>query len=136
MDKIDRYKVLIRYIVSNKIAKSQKDFGEKLGYKTESSFSQIINGKVNQPKDFIERIKIFVPTLNEKWIETGEGDMLVRRINQSVNGDNNTQIAGNNSHIALPSTLDRAINEIAEQRKLVSKAQEQIDRLITLLENK
>lgn len=34
------------------------------------------------------------------------------------------------------SALSRAIDEIGEQRKLVAKAQEQIDRLISLLERR
>lgn len=33
------------------------------------------------------------------------------------------------------STIDKALDEIAEQRKLVSKSQEQIDRLLSIIEN-
>ncbi len=74
--------------------------------------------------------------INRAWLLTGEGEMIKPSVQQMLNGDNNTQIAGNNNHVNLPSTLDKAINEIAEQRKLVAKAQEQIDRLISLLERK
>ena len=49
---------------------------------------------------------------------------------QTANGDNNTQIAGSNT-----SSLDKAMDEIAEQRKLVVKAQEQIDRLMSIIEH-
>lgn len=49
-----------------------------------------------------------------------------------VNGDNSTQVAG---YISNTSTaLEMALTEISEQRKLVAKSQEQIDRLIGLLE--
>ena len=33
------------------------------------------------------------------------------------------------------STIDKALDEIAEQRKLVAKSQEQIDRLLSIIEN-
>ncbi len=136
MNKIDRYKILMRYVVNAKIAPSQKAFGVLMGYTNESSFSQILNGKVREPKDFRNKLSSNIPGLNEAWIETGEGEMIKSASQQTLNGDHNTQIAGNNNSINLPNTLDKAIDEIAEQRKLVAKAQEQIDRLITIIERK
>ena len=76
MNNIDRNKILIRYIIDNQIAESQKDLGKKLGYTNESSFSQVINGKVRMPKDFISKLKMLVPDLNEEWLMEGKGDML------------------------------------------------------------
>lgn len=134
-DVTTRLKKVINWLIFKEIAENERALADLLGY-TKSSFSQIVNGKVPLSDKFLKSICALDKNINDVWIKTGNGDMLVRPINQSVNGDNNTQIAGNNNHIALPSTLDRAINEIAEQRKLVSKAQEQIDRLITLLERK
>ena len=61
--------------------------------------------------------------------------MLKDSINQEANGDNNTQIAGNNNNINPPATLDKALDEIAAQRRLVEKSQQQIDRLLTIIEN-
>ena len=129
-DVTTRLKKVINWLIFKEIAENERALADLLGY-TKSSFSQVpLSDK------FLKSICALDKNINDVWIKTGNGDMRVRPINQSVNGDNNTQIAGNNNHIALPSTLDRAINEIAEQRKLVSKAQEQIDRLITLLERK
>lgn len=56
--------------------KNQKDLGEKLGYSNESSFSQVINEKVSEPKDFIPKLKQVFPELNANWLLTGEGEML------------------------------------------------------------
>ena len=75
MSKIDRYKILIRKMIQLGIVASQKDLGRKLGYSNESSFSQIINQKVAEPKDFIERIKSLYPELNTDWLLFGEGDI-------------------------------------------------------------
>lgn len=76
MKKIDRFKSLIRYCKENGIVSSQKDLGVKLGYQNESSFSQVINGKVDEPKDFINRLCNLIPELNKEWLLTGEGVMI------------------------------------------------------------
>lgn len=76
MNRIDRNKILVRHIVSSGLATSQKDLGLKLGYSSESAFSQVINEKVDYPKDFIERLQRIIPALNVDWLLTGSGDML------------------------------------------------------------
>lgn len=76
MTRIDRNKTLVRHIISLGIASSQKDLGVKMGYENESYFSQIVNEKVDTPKDFIRKLKEFVPDLNVDWLLTGEGGML------------------------------------------------------------
>ena len=70
---------------------------------------------------------------------SGYGEMLKNNINQSANGNGNTQVAGNGNTVTpadFGASISKALDEIAEQRKLVAKAQEQIDRLIGLLERK
>jgi hypothetical protein len=54
------------------IIANQKDLGQKLGYSNESYFSQIINGKVAEPKDFINQLKSLYPELDENWLLTGQ----------------------------------------------------------------
>lgn len=60
--------------------------------------------------------------------------MLKEAITQQATGDNNTQIAGNGNHLDMSPALKLAIEEISEQRKLVAKSQEQIDRLLAIIE--
>lgn len=76
MNRVDRNKILIRYLVTNGYAASQKDLGYKLGYKTESAFSQVINEKVEYPKDFILRLTKILPELNIEWLVNGTGSIL------------------------------------------------------------
>ncbi len=97
------------------------------------------NGYVNNIRKSItpeklQQIALHYPQLNTGWLITGEGPMLKESITQHANGDNNTQIAGNGNNVNLSPTLEMAINEIAEQRKLVAKSQEQIDRLLAIIE--
>ena len=73
--------------------------------------------------------------INPDFLINGTGNVWLNDGSVNQTGDNSTHVAGNDNHINS-STLDKALDEIAAQRKLVSKAQEQIDRLLTLLEDK
>ena len=111
------------------------------------------NGYINNIKQSISPAKLSkitstYPELNAGWLMTGEGEMLKSSVSQSANGNNVTQVAGNGNRVNSACSLDKALDEIAEQRKLVaksqeqitksqeqiSKSQEQIDRLLNIIE--
>lgn len=84
------------------------------------------------------------PQVNKTWLVFGDGEMFggdpesaseVPHDRESLGGENNTQVIGNGNHVNNPTTLDKAIDEIAAQRKVVQKSQEQIDRLLSIIEN-
>lgn len=83
--------------------------------------------------DKLNNVLTAYPDLNREWLLYGEGEMLKPNISQNANGNNNTQVAGNDNHVNSDA-LDKAIAEIGEQRKLVAKSQEQIDRLLVIIE--
>ena len=86
-------------------------------------------------RDKLNNVLTVFPDLNRDWLLYGEGEMIKSNntiINSPV-GNNSTQIAGNSNSINC-SSLDKAIDEIGEQRKLVAKSQEQIDRLLVIIE--
>lgn len=85
MNKIDRYKSLVRYMIRTKIVSSQKDLGKKMGYTNESSFSQVINNKTETPKDFTSKLKSLLPDLNERWLTDGIGEMLLSETGNVIN---------------------------------------------------
>ena len=91
----------------------------------------LANGYINNIRQSItpeklQKISLHNPELNTGWLMTGEGDMLKSPI-QEIKGDNNTQVIGDGNHVSTPSTLDKALDALA-------KSQEQIDRLIGVLE--
>lgn len=101
---------------------------------------QLSNGYISSMRkgfgsDKLNNVLNSFPDLNRDWLLYGEGEMLKPSISQTSNGDNNTQVSGNKNQVNSSSTLDRALDEISEQRKLVSKSQEQIDRLLAIIEN-
>ncbi len=132
MEVKDRIKAILDYYHL-----SVNEFVAETRVKTGQAVYDLLSGKTKSISQSMEdKILSCFQDVNRAWLLTGEGEMIKPSVQQMLNGDNNTQIAGNNNHVNLPSTLDKAINEIAEQRKLVAKAQEQIDRLISLLERK
>lgn len=76
MNESDRLKLIIRHLIGRGIAPNQKGIGELLGYKNESSFSQVVNGKVPTPSNLFKKLKNLDDRINEDWIKTGEGEML------------------------------------------------------------
>lgn len=113
-----------------------KAFSEKLGYERPQIIYDIQKGKTKRiSEDLAIKITSVFPIIRKSWLLADEGEMIYAPINQEINGDHNTQVAGNNNQINNPATLDKAIDEIAAQRKIVEKFQEQIDRLLSIIEN-
>lgn len=136
MEQEKRIKKAINWLIFQELAENERDLSERLGY-TKSSFSQIVNGKVPLSEKFVGKLCSLDENLNSVWILTGEGDMFRDGcMNGENTGDGNNIVGDNNNwnNVNTDEALSRALNEIGEQRKLVAKAQEQIDRLITLLE--
>lgn len=98
------------------------------------------NGYVRKIRNTVGRRKLedilsAFPDLNRVWLLTGEGEMLnpsPSSISQRQNGG-----TGNTQSVTLgQSDMGRFIEELAAQRRMTEKAQEQIDRLLNLLEKK
>ena len=119
-------------------------------FETRCGFS---NGYLRQLKnsptvDKMEMILSAYPEINREWLTVGNGEMLKDNVTLISHGDNSPNISGNGNNVNAASTIDKALNEIAEQRKLVAKAQDQvsvameqvsksqqqIDRLLSILE--
>lgn len=77
-------------------------------------------------EDNIARFLDSFPDINANWLITGRGSML--KSNVSIeNGDGSKQVIDDGNNINTPSTLDKALDALA-------KSQEQIDRLIVVIE--
>ena len=154
MNKLDRYKILINHLKSLGVIENQQDLGRKLGYNNSSAFSQVINGKVVEPKQFMQKLEDLYPPLNIEWLESGEGDMLKDSVVQTSRGNNSPNINGNGNHVQGTSALldnalelqRAALTEISEMRKLLQEQvrnnqkqarsnQEQFNRLTNIIES-
>ena len=112
------------------LAHSQQDVANKMCV-NKSNFSKAMKG---EPSDsFLRRFNAaYDGMFSEKWLLTGEGDMLSRQISQKVNGDGNTSVAGNGNHVN--SDLGKALEEISAQRRLTEEVVAQNGRLLAIIE--
>lgn len=101
--------------------------------------AKLSNGYLNNFKgafgaEKLEYILSAFPNLNKVWLLTGEGNMLNPSIVQNnQNGDN---INGQSVKVENKTDAEKLLDTIKECHELLKKKDEQIDRLLTLLENK
>ena len=107
----------------NKLAK-------ELGLKTVQTLYDIRDGKHGISKDVAEKIQAKYLNINITWLLTGEGEMLNPSVVQNnQNGDN---IHGHS--VTVNKTEKDYLSIIKMQAEQLSKSQEQIDRLLSIIE--
>lgn len=139
MEKMDRLAKLFEWLRYKKIVSTKKEFAEKIGV-DKTNLSSAFSGVEKYLTDSLfNKIADNFPEFDRNWLLTGEGGMLKPTVSQSAVGDNNTQVAGNGNNVHVAATA--LMEELSAQRKLtekaqeqVTKAQEQIDRLISIIE--
>lgn len=95
--------------------KFEKQCGLSNGY--------VANMRKSIQPDKLEKISKCFPELSTGWLMTGEGEMIRGEMNDKPLIDKETN---------ADDVLMKALDEIGEQRKLVSRAQDQIDKLISI----
>lgn len=112
---------------------SLNKLSSELGLKTPQTFYDIKNGKHGISKDLADKIKAKYLNINIAWLLTGEGEKLIPAVVQNnQTGDN---INGESVTVNKTET-DKLLDAINACHELLRKKDEQIDRLLTLLEKK
>lgn len=126
MEKKERINQAFSYLKDNGLVHTQKDLAERMG-STAPNVSSALKGVDNVLTDnFLLRFNnAFGGIFNDNWLLTGEGSMLSASESDSVSASSSTD---------LSSALNKAMDEIAAQRRITEKSQQQIDRLLSLLE--
>jgi len=114
---------------------TRSDFEKKCGLS--NGYTRNLRDSPSSKK--LKDILTAFPEINPLWLQTGDGDMLVGDVNSGVKQDvkgsgNKFSGTGNVSDGVPAALLKQALDEISEQRRLVSKSQEQIDRFLTIIE--
>ncbi len=120
----ERFKELVKILISERVIRNQQDFCEIMGL-TSSYVARLKSGDRAVSESIISRLVKNFPQINSDWLLTGEGEMLKSGVKQEGH-KNNLQVGNNISYNA-----DDRIKELLEANK---KKDEQIDRLLTLLE--
>lgn len=96
-----------------------------------------LKGSVGSDK--IEDIIKAYPQLNRVWLLSGEGQMLSSSVIQNnKNGDNiqGHSVTVNKTEADYIAIIKLQAEQLSKSQVQISKSQEQIDRLLTLLENR
>lgn len=130
MDIKDRFLEFITYK-----GLSKRKFQESIG--VSNSYIQNISNGISA--EVLHRIKEIYPELSTDWLITGKGDMLkpIQTVgdisNSTVSGVN---VSGTEIHISSIDAYNTLLKIVETNQKATEKFQEQIDRLISIIENK
>lgn len=121
MTDLERVIKVVDWLIFEKVVKSRRELAEVLGY-TESSMSQILNGKVTLSERFIKKLSTIDDRINEDWIRHESGNMLKTTqviTNESgvlINGDNTNSPIDNRHYYSDSPDVLRAQIEILDER--------------------
>lgn len=141
MEAKERIKTAYEYLQKIGAVRTQIDVAERMSTKKQS-VNQAFNGnKSYLTKNFILKFNnAFDNIFNVDWLMEEKGEMLRNHNTQIVGDINNSSVFGvnvNGNGIQItPSSYDALIDVIQRQQHEIQKFQEQIDRLLTLLEKK
>ncbi|PDS21900.1 helix-turn-helix domain-containing protein [Flavobacterium branchiophilum] len=79
MTELERIKLAVKTLVSLGVAKNQEELGKLMGYSNKSSFSQVLNGIVPMPDNFIDRLCKLDKRLRRAWIVNEFGHILIKK---------------------------------------------------------
>ena len=116
--------------------KNAKQFSDSIGKDRPQWLYDVMNPEkvTGLSSRMVDMICETYPEFSRSYLLTGEGALIktdkAENIQQNINSSHITQ----NGNVEASANMDKLINVLAEQSQQVTKAQEQIDRLITLLE--
>lgn len=116
--------------------KNAKQFSDSIGKERPQWLYDVMNPEkvTGLSSRMVDMICETYPEFSRSYLLTGEGTLIktdkAENIQQNINSSHITQ----NGNVEVSANMDKLINVLAEQSQQVTKAQEQIDRLITLLE--
>lgn len=131
------------YLKNVGIISSQQNVADKMGVRKESVSKAFSGNKSYLTNTFILKFNnAFDNMFNNDWLMEGKGEML--KNNQSIGDIKNSSVHGANVngkdiHLECPfdkNGMEIIVNMINQNQKNIEMFQEQINRLITLLEKK
>ena len=133
-----RLKVLINELKRQRKILNQAELAQIAGI-NRTQFSELVTGKRKLSDKAIHKIASSFPEINEKWLLTGEGEML--KNTSAVAESHSISIAGeeikeNKINVNADETIAMLIAEVAAQRRLTEKVLEHNTELIAIIANK
>ena len=108
----------------------------RLGMPSAQVFYDIRAGKCGISKELILKIQRQIPTINQVWLLTGDGEILLNSMDEKPVVQNN--VAGDNiqgDNVSVGKQQESKLIELLRNADVrLAKSQEQIDRLIGIIE--
>ena len=125
-EKRELSKVFLRCEKARKMLNFQNytEMAAKLGV-TSQVFTDIKKGKHGISKRLAEKIAALDDRITVAWLLTGDGDTV-------INGSGN--VTGDNNNVNTDAVIAKAIEAITTQQSITAKSQEQIDKLLLIIE--
>lgn len=121
---------IIQKIIDNE-GINAKFFSEKLGFKRPQVIYDVLKGKTKSiSNNLANKIVTEFPQYSKLWLLTGEGDDINSNVVQ------NDVIEENRQKRTYTISSDNLMEIIREKDRQIQKRDEQIDRLISILEKK
>lgn len=139
MEAKERIRKAYEYLRSTGQIHTQQNVADIMGVKKEN-ISRAFNGNESYlTTNFMERFNsAFGEIFNIEWLTKGQGDML--KPIQSVGDISNSNVSGvnvNGQEIHIyPDAYNTLLKIVETNQRTTEKFQEQIDRLISIIENK
>ena len=133
-----RVKFIVDELKKQRKVHSDADCARLIGI-DKAELSKMMSGKRNiSQRCIIGLLKTF-PEINEEWLRTGEGEMLISPSYSQDNSptvladDHSTAIAGNKNVVNADQTIAMLVAEVAAQRRLTEKVLEQNSELLAMV---
>lgn len=128
MSDLDRVIKVVDWLVFEGIVENRRDLAVKLNY-TESSMSQILNGKVPLSGKFIKKLCSLSENINILWIEKDKGSMLLDALTIS-----NDRISEPKDEYKINfDSIEELKGIIKKQRDIIGSQQSTINKLTEML---
>lgn len=144
MTKKDRFNKAYDYLKSIGVIHTQKDVAEKMEA-TAPNVSSALKGVDSVLTDkFLSRFnEAFGKVFNDEWLMTGEGDMLRPNINQHIGNVHQSSLHEVNVVKGDPDAYNTLLRIVEANQKTtegfqrsIERFQDQVDKLIEILQNK
>jgi hypothetical protein len=123
-----RVKLIVNELRERRKVHSDADCARLIGI-DKAELSRMMSGKRKVSQRCINGLLTAFPEINEKWLRTGEGDMLIyndlSQDSSPVLADNHsTAVNGYQNRVNSDPIIAKLIDELAAQRRLTESAQE------------
>ena len=128
---------LLAALKKSHVVRNQSHFAEIIG-SDKATVSEILNGRIEVPNNFVGKILDKFPSVNPVWLESGEGQMFREQATPPGSAVPGVQIAGDYTNFGdqrVSIVSDEMMSYLREEQRQSAVQLSQINRLIAIVEH-